>query len=138
MTSLSGRRILLAEDDESARHAVAHALRALGADVIETSDGGRMLVAITSQYKDGRTPQELDLIIADVRMPVVSGIDVFKGLRAAAWRTPVIIVTAYDTPEVRDVVDRFGAVLLLKPFELEDLERAVEGLLFAANRGRPS
>lgn len=129
MISLEGRRILLAEDDDSARKAVAKALRMLGAEVIETADGGRLLVAITSQYKGGHTPQELDLIITDVRMPVVSGLDVFKGIRAASWNTPVIIVTSFDTPDVRDVANRFGATVILKPFELDDLEREIERLL---------
>lgn len=131
---LAGKRILLAEDDESSRRALARAFKLLGAEVIETADGGRLLVAITSQYKNGHTPAEIDLIVTDVRMPVMSGLDVFKGVRAAAWRTPVVIVTSYDTPEVRDVVGRLGAVLLLKPLDLDELEAVVQRLLLTAPR----
>lgn len=126
---LTGRRILLAEDDPSGRRAIAGVLRARGAEVIEITDGGRLLVAITSQYKDGHTPDEIDLIITDVRMPVMSGLDVFKGLRAAAWKTPVIVVTAFDSPDVRDVVNRFGAFLLQKPVDLDELEATIDRVL---------
>lgn len=126
---LTGRRILLAEDDASGRRAIAGVLRSRGAEVIEITDGGRLLVAITSQYKDGHTPDEIDLIITDVRMPVMSGLDVFKGLRAAAWKTPVIVVTAFDSPDVRDVVNRFGAFLLQKPVDLDELEATIDRVL---------
>lgn len=125
------KRVLLAEDDPVARRILARALREMGLDVVEVGDGGRMLVAITSHYKDGRSPLDLDLIVTDVRMPVMSGLDAFKGVRAAHWRTPVIIVTAYETDEVRDVVMRFGATLLVKPIDLETFEAKVREALAA-------
>lgn len=126
---LHGKRVLLAEDEDATRRAMATFLQSLGADVIETVDGGRMLVAIAAQYKDGRRPEDIDLVITDVRMPVVRGLDVFKGLRAAGWLTPVIVATAFDTPEVREVVERFGAVLLLKPIDLGELEDVIRKLI---------
>lgn len=124
-----GKRALLAEDDDSSRRVLAASLRAMGFDVNEAADGGRMLVAITSHYKDGRKPRDLDLIVTDVRMPVMSGLEAFKGLRAAHWTTPVIVLTAYETPEAREVVDRFGAVLLLKPLDLDVFETTVRELV---------
>lgn len=126
---LAGRRVLLAEDDAASRRLLARCLRQMNLDVIEAADGGRMLVEITSLYKDGHTPRELDLIVTDVRMPVMSGLEAFKGVRAAHWRTPVIIVTAYETTEVRDTVDRFGATLLVKPIDLDEFESHVRRLL---------
>ena len=90
----------------SARRIIAKVLREMGLDVIETNDGGRLLVAITSYYKEGRSPDDLDLVITDVRMPVLSGLEIFKGMRAAHWRLPVIVMTAFASPEVSDVVAR--------------------------------
>jgi DNA-binding response OmpR family regulator len=116
---LRGARILVAEDEPAARRAVASALRSCGAEVIETADGGRMLVALTGHYKDGHSPSELDLVVTDIDMPVVSGLDVFQGLRAAHWKTPVIVVTGLDTTEVADLVERLDAVLLPKPLDLD-------------------
>lgn len=122
-------KVLLAEDDDDARKVLGTVLRAMGHDVVDVSDGGRMLVALTSLYRDGRSPTDLHLVITDVRMPVTSGIDVFKALRTARWKTPVIVMTAFDSPDVRDAVDRYRAVLLVKPIDLDELERVVTELL---------
>lgn len=131
---LRGKRVLLAEDDEVARKVMARVLSSLGAEVIETADGGRMLVAIASHYKDGRSPTDLDLIVTDVRMPVVGGLEIFQGLRAAGWTTPVIVVTGYETLDVREAAQRFDAVLLSKPLDLEVFENAVRTLLVRPHR----
>jgi CheY-like chemotaxis protein len=135
---IAGKRVLLAEDDASARRALAKAMRDMGLDVLEVDDGGRMLVAVTAHYKSGHTPAELDLIVTDVQMPVFSGIDVFKGLRQARWRTPVIVMTAYpDSKEVRDAVNLLDAVLLAKPLDLDAFEELVRDLLLWAGTAAP-
>lgn len=127
--SIAGKRVLLAEDDPSARSVIAKVLRAMGLEVREIDDGGRLLVAITSFYKNGHSPDELDLVITDVRMPVLSGLEIFKGLRVAHWTLPVIVMTAYDSKEVNETVARFGAALLLKPLDLDELEDLVRRML---------
>lgn len=132
----TGKRVLLAEDDASSRVVLAKTLRALGCDVVEAGDGGRLLVAITAHYKGSLRPEDLDLVITDVCMPVCSGIDVFKGLRAAHWHTPVVVMTAYETREVRETVALFDAVLLLKPLDLSVFERTVTELLARPRRRR--
>jgi two-component system chemotaxis response regulator CheY len=126
---LPSKRILLAEDDECARAVMAAVLRSLGAEVIEAVDGGRMLVAVAAHYKEGKSPDDLDLVVTDAQMPVMGGLDVFKGLRTAGWRTPVVVVTGLDTDEVRETVRRFGAVLLPKPLDLDLFEATVRDLL---------
>ena len=88
-----------------------------------------MLVAVTSQYRGDHSPGDIALLLTDVRMPVMSGIEIFKGIRAAHWRTPVIVMTAYETPEVRDAVTRYGATLITKPIDLDALERTIRDLL---------
>lgn len=127
--SIAGKRVLLAEDEPSARAILAKVLRKMGLDVIETGDGGRLLVAITSYDKDGRTPDDLDLVITDVRMPVMSGLEIFKDLRAAHWTLPVIVMTAHESAEVSDAVLRYGAALLIKPLDLDVLESLVTRML---------
>jgi CheY-like chemotaxis protein len=71
----------------------------------------------------------LDLIVTDVNMPIMSGLDAFEGLRAAHWKTPVVIVTASDTPRVRQIAERYGAAVLLKPLDLDVFERTVRDLV---------
>jgi DNA-binding response OmpR family regulator len=127
--ALAGKRVLVAEDDPSARRAITSALRAMGLEVIETHDGGRMLVAVTGYYKGGHAPEDLDLIVTDAHMPVVDGLEVFWALRAAHWTIPVIIVTGHDTAEIHDAATRLDAILLPKPLDLDLLESAVRKLL---------
>jgi len=134
VSSIAGKHVLLAEDDAITRRIMASILRAMELEVVEVVDGGRMLVAVTSQYKDGRSPDDIDLVVTDVRMPVASGLDVFSNMRAAGWRTPVIIVTADETPRVRDTAAALDAVLLLKPLDLELFEHTVRSLLAVPHR----
>jgi len=134
--SLAGKRVLLAEDDESSRKVMATVLREMGLEVIESGDGGRMLVAVASHYREGRSPGDLDLVVTDVQMPVVGGLDIFKGIRAAGWTTPVIVVTGHDTPLVRETVSRFGATLLSKPLDLDVFEQTVRRSLEAPRSSR--
>jgi two-component system chemotaxis response regulator CheY len=135
---IAGKRVLLAEDEEVTRTVVAKVLRAMGLDVVETRDGGRMLVAVTSQYKDGHSPADIDLVITDVQMPVVGGLDILQGMRAAGWMTPAIVMTGYETPRVREVADRLGAILLTKPLDLDAFERVVRRLLETPRPARSS
>jgi CheY-like chemotaxis protein len=123
------RQVLLAEDDEGTRRIMAASLRGLGLDVTELDDGGRLLVAIASQYKSERALDRLALVVTDLRMPVFDGLDVIKGLRATRARVPVLVVTAHDTPDVREAVFRLGATFLAKPVDLDFFEQAVRDLL---------
>jgi len=121
--------VILAEDDADLRAALIDVLRALGTEVEAVVDGGRFLVSVASQYNDGRTPKQVDLIVTDVRMPVCSGLDILDGIRAARWTTPVIIMTGLTTPMVHAKAAKLGATLLLKPLDLKTFEATVLDLL---------
>jgi DNA-binding response OmpR family regulator len=126
-------RVLVAEDDEDGREMLAVALRQIGAEVDLVEDGGRFLVAIASQYRDGNMVPPPDLIVTDVNMPVCSGLSVFEALRAAHWNTPVIVVTGRDTPAVRQSAAKFGATFMLKPVDLDVFQKTALRLISASN-----
>lgn len=105
-------------------------LSADGYDVREASDGGRLLIAMTAQLRE--PDEEVDLVISDIRMPVCSGLEILEGLRQAHRKIPVILMTAFGDDETRATANRLGAVLLDKPFALEDLREAVRALLSPA------
>ncbi len=121
--------VLLAEDEEPLRGLLASVMRDLGMDVEEVADGGRMLVRVAAHYRAGQGPEDIDLIVSDVRMPVCSGLDIFKGVRAAHWTTPVVLVTRHPTPEVYECARELGANVVLKPVNVAEFERVVLGLL---------
>jgi two-component system OmpR family response regulator len=134
-TAEGGRavHVLLAEDDEDGREALAGALRQLGAEVDTVPDGGRLLVAIASHYREGNAEPEPDLIVTDVLMPVCSGLSVFEALRAAHWKTPVIMISGVDSPAVRSSAAIYGATFMLKPLDLQAFLKTAKRLMSASH-----
>jgi DNA-binding response OmpR family regulator len=116
------------------RQLVAESLRKDGYDVIEESDGGRLLVRVASVYSSHRPAEPFDLIVSDIRMPVCSGLQILKGLREARWTTPVILMTAFGDDETKERADKLGALLFDKPFRMDVLRLVVRGLLCDSTR----
>ena len=118
-------RILVAEDDHEMRSVVVESLRKDGYEVSEATDGGRLLVTLAREYVPGDATPHIDLLVSDVRMPVCSGLQILEQLRAAQWRVPVILMTAFGDESMRERARALCALLLDKPFEMRDLRAAV-------------
>ncbi|MDQ3588150.1 MAG: response regulator transcription factor [Actinomycetota bacterium] len=115
-------RVLVVDDDRSIRHALERALPLEGFLVQSAEDGPSALERL-----DGEHP---DLVVLDVVMPGLSGIEVTRRLRERGSRVPVCILSARD--EVSDRVEglRVGADdYLVKPFALEELVARLHALL---------
>ena len=121
--------IIVAEDDPEMRTLVAQCLRSEWQDVVEVGDGGRLLVRIGHQYRAQDPAPRINLIVTDLRMPVVTGLDILRGLRSAHCWIPVILMTAFGDDEVRHQATELGAVLLDKPFGMADLRATARRLL---------
>ena len=134
-SAASGRslRVLLAEDDADGLEALSTALRCVGFEVETVADGGRLLVALAAHYRPGNAGRPPDLIVTDVVMPVCSGLSIFEALRAAHWRTPVLVISAVDSPAVRSSTALLGATFMRKPIDLDNFLRTVRRLISAAN-----
>lgn len=119
--------ILLAEDDDELRRVIARSLREEGYQVTEASNGFDLLDRIEAAIAwGGRAHPPISLIISDVRMPGMTGIDVLSILRCAYWATPVILMSAFADPVMQLEARELGAAAVLaKPFELEELKLAV-------------
>jgi CheY-like chemotaxis protein/anti-sigma regulatory factor (Ser/Thr protein kinase) len=126
MPSTTARnRILLVDDDRAFRHAIATLLTDAGYTVLQAADGSEALSLLA------REP--FDLMLLDIGLPGVSGLDVLSGVRAMAILPRVVIVTADDTPEtlikaVRGQADRY----VRKPFAPSAIVEIVEDVLQAA------
>jgi CheY-like chemotaxis protein len=131
-------RVLVAEDDEDGRDSLVAALRQIGAEVVAVADGGRLLVAIATQYRDGNTSPAPDLIVTDVIMPVCSGLSLLEALRAAHWTIPIIVITGRDSPAVRASTELCGATLMLKPIDLLVFQQTVCRLVSEAKPASPA
>ena len=61
-----------------------------GFDVLQVSNGGRLLVALAREIVAKPGPDLVDLLVSDIRMPVCTGIQILEQIRASGWRMPVI------------------------------------------------
>jgi len=111
------------------RSLVAEALRRDAHEVFEVGDGARLLVRIGRQYRQSEPEQHIDLIVTDLRMPLVTGMAILRGLRAAHCTTPVILMTGFGDDRVRRETAELGAVLIEKPFTMTALRALVLELL---------
>jgi DNA-binding response OmpR family regulator len=111
------------------RGLVAQCLRRDSHDVFEVADGARLLVRIGRQYRAEDPAGKIDLIVTDLRMPLMTGLAILRGLRAAHCTTPVILMTAFGDDQVRREAAELGAVLLDKPFSMTVLRTKALELL---------
>jgi CheY-like chemotaxis protein len=104
---------------------LALALRADGFEVIEVATGGELMDRIAELVNVSAPHRRaMDLIITDMRMPVVSGLHALARLRQFDRTTPVILITAFADEDTHVAAERLGAHVFDKPFDLEDLRMA--------------
>lgn len=121
--------VLVAEDDEDMRRLVVNSLCDEGFRVVSASSGWKLLEQIASRIR-ARDGRPLDLIITDVRMHGVTGLEVLAGLREHDWSTPVVLMTAFGDPALHAEAGRLGALAVFdKPFDIRALQRLVRPLV---------
>ena len=115
-------RILIAEDDQVLADGLLRALRSSGAAVDHVTDGIQADAALM-------TNTEFDLLILDLGLPKLHGLEVLKRLRSRGSALQVLILTAADSVEERVKGLDYGADdYMAKPFALEELEARVRAL----------
>jgi two-component system, OmpR family, response regulator len=116
-------RILIAEDDQVLADGLMRTLRGAGAAVDHVASGTEADAALM-------TSTEFDLLILDLGLPRMHGLEVLKRLRARGNSVPVLILTAADSVEDRIKGLDLGADdYMPKPFALPELEARVRALL---------
>jgi len=108
-------RVLIIEDEERLARNIARVLAEEVSYAVDTSADGEdgLHMAKSGGY---------DLIILDLLLPGIGGLDLLRSLRAAGARTPVLILTARDTPaDIRRGLDLGADDYLTKPFDMGEL-----------------
>jgi two-component system response regulator HydG len=108
-------RILVVDDESSHRQMIEAVLSAEGYEISQADDGQTAIVAVEDRF--------YDLVIMDIRMPKISGIEALKKIKAISPGIPIIIMTAYAS--VGNAVEalKSGAYdYLIKPLDIEELK----------------
>jgi two-component system response regulator MprA len=118
----TGYRLLVSDDDPAVRQALERALRFEGYRVELAADGADTLAQVARLKPD--------LVLLDVMMPGLSGLDACRRLRAGGDHTPVLMLTARDAlPDRVAGLDAGADDYLVKPFALQELLARVRALL---------
>jgi DNA-binding response OmpR family regulator len=115
-------RILVVEDEATTRKAIARALGLLGYEVDEVASGEQALLQLSSL--------SYDLMLLDLRMPGMDGIEVMKRVQESFPELLVIVLTAHATLESAITAVKAGAIdYLLKPSSIREIEAAISQAL---------
>lgn len=107
--AVNGRKVLVVDDDDSMREAIARLLGAGG-----YSHGA---FASAEDFLASGTAEGAACVVSDLRLPRMSGLALLAVLRARGARVPLILITGHDRPGLREDALRAGAAAYLaKPF----------------------
>lgn len=116
------QRILLVEDEESILTTLKLNLEFEGYEVVYATDGKTALDLFKSQY--------FHLVVLDIMIPILSGLDVCEQIRLTDSETPIIFLTARDTiPNKIDGLKKGADDYLTKPFSFEELLLRIKNLI---------
>jgi two-component system response regulator FlrC len=119
---MRGAGILVVDDEQSMRAALAEALDICGYQV-ETAENG---VEALARFSAGKH----HLVITDLRMPKMGGMELLKEIKSISPVTPVVVITAYGTVNTAVAAMKTGAAeFIMKPFSLDELRKVVQGVL---------
>jgi len=115
-------RVLVVDDDKAVRESLRRSLEFNGYDVVLAADGAEALAGISAAAPD--------IVVMDVMMPRLDGIETTKALRQAGNELPILVLTARDAVGDRvDGLDAGADDYLAKPFALQELLARMRALL---------
>lgn len=132
MESIRNKNILIVDDDERLLRALDKTLRSEGAMVTTTLWAGDAIEILIRREKS------MDLIITDLRMPFVTGMTLVYAVHLIFPEVPVIVLTAFGSPELKAECFRQGATAFLEKNLNTSQLLAALGEVFAMKRAIPA
>jgi two-component system cell cycle sensor histidine kinase/response regulator CckA len=123
----AGKTVLVVDDEDNTRQTIVRMLEAGGFTVVTATNGTEALDLLAAQ-SDG-----IDMVLSDVTMPEMNGIDLSYKIRDQYPRMPVAIVSGDVSELERSIIGRADVPFIKKPFHAESLYSAVRE---AIGRGR--
>lgn len=128
----SKKRILIVDDEETIAWGISKTLSQsdLGVETAYTTKAKEALDMITKS--------KFDMVITDIRMPEMSGIDLLKEVKEKYPDTGVVIMTAYGSTEVQQEASKRGSIFYIeKPFDIKVLKKVI-GEFFEKKKATPT
>lgn len=126
MIQWSNLKVLIVEDDQFLRDAISQSLNRLGAKVLTAGDG--------KEAFDLLSTNAVDLVISDVQMPIMNGLELLRNIRKSDPRVPVVLLATGEAQVNEEEAIKEGAVgLLYKPFSLKNLKERLLTIESLAN-----
>lgn len=121
-----GSKIMIVDDEAGIRELMSEALSEKGFDVTSAKDGRETLMHLNKN--------SFDLLITDISMPCLDGIELLKKMKKEGRREKVIIMTGsyVDCSEIKDIPFIYSQ--LIKPFRMNELVRVVTSVLKSKTR----
>jgi DNA-binding NtrC family response regulator len=127
MKGIRNKSILIVDDDIGMLRALEKVLTGEGAIVTSAARPGEAVETLSNRRK------HIDLVITDLRMPLVTGEMLVDALHRNRPAVPVIVLTAFSSPDVKALCYEHGAVAVLeKPMDSTQLLAAIENALAAS------
>lgn len=119
---MSDGKILIVDDEKNIRLTLSKCLNYIGMDVDEAINGEEALEKFV--------PDKYDIVILDLKMQGMDGMEVLKKIREEDVKTPVVIVTAHGTVDVAVDAMKLGAAdFLQKPFTPKEIQNMVQKIM---------
>lgn len=119
------KKILIVDDEPNMRIALFEALTRNGYEVL-VAENGRMALEMVERRKP-------DLVITDLKMPEIDGLELVAGLKEMDPNLPVVVITGYGTVETAVQAMKLGVVdYVMKPFSVEVIEATVARVFSSA------
>ena len=120
------KRILVVDDEQFMVHTLSKILELIGYDVVCALGGQEALRLFTSQH--------VDLVVSDLHMPEMNGLELLTAIKTRNSAVPVILVTGYGVDNARDVATAWKADGFLgKPFKITELKSVIDDALHHAS-----
>jgi len=127
VVDMAGLRVLLVEDDDDNRELMAEVLASAGYEVLSAATGQEGLKTLSES--------SVDVVVTDVGMPGMGGLEVAKAAKAIAPSVPVVIVTGWaERDDIASARGKHVDAVLIKPVDPDVLTQAVSDV--AQGRGR--
>ena len=120
------KRILVVEDDEEMRSLLKDFFTEEGFETDSVSNGSEAFRILVREL--------FDLVITDIRMPGLTGLDILPGIRKLQPEVPIIVITAFGSEEIRDRAMARGATSYLeKPIHFNTLRSLVSEMVYPSS-----